>query len=348
MYKTKVVILVVLVLCLCKVCIDIGNHSHYTMEILGTSEINENSKRTDVLSSSHREIINRMRGVCDLIDKGHYDASKDLRNRLDASAWNQSTLIALVDHYQQVVYCQVPKVGTTSWNVMYKKLAERDRRQRVEFFKTNLSNHWDDSIKPAHRYEDLYKLGFSRLSRGSDAHNEVRLGLPDPRAHYFKFLVVRHPLERLASGFMNQVNRDNIMIAELNKKLMQHGEQKHDGPYIPFEIFLKYAALPDSELTHRRDIHWRTIQNICEPCQIHYNFVARMETLTSDLEMLLQQLNAEEFIDSFPTANTGRVSINKYQDMYRNISPSILKAVMDKYQADADMFGYSMKDYLND
>ena len=52
---------------------------------------------------------------------------------------------------------------------------------------------------------DLYKLGFNRLSRGSHAHNEVEDGLPDPREEYYKFMVVRHPLERLASAYNNKV-----------------------------------------------------------------------------------------------------------------------------------------------
>ena len=55
-----------------------------------------------------------------------------------------------------------------------------------------------------HRH--LFRYGYSRLSRRTSAHTETRYGLPDPRHHYYKFLVARHPLDRLASAYLNQVN----------------------------------------------------------------------------------------------------------------------------------------------
>ena len=49
------------------------------------------------------------------------------------------------------------------------------------------------------------KYGFQRLSRGSTTGNEAAYHLPNPREKYFKFVMVRHPLQRLASAYLNQM-----------------------------------------------------------------------------------------------------------------------------------------------
>ena len=64
----------------------------------------------------------------------------------------------------------------------------------------------------------MYKVGFNRLTRGNDAHSEVKDHLPDPRTDYFRFLVVRHPLERLASAYYDKVYHEPgaIKVPHLN------------------------------------------------------------------------------------------------------------------------------------
>ena len=51
------------------------------------------------------------------------------------------------------------------------------------------------------RYSRYFDSGVSQLSIGAQSHREARKGFIDPRENYFKFLVARHPLERLGSAF---------------------------------------------------------------------------------------------------------------------------------------------------
>ena len=51
----------------------------------------------------------------------------------------------------------------------------------------------------------FHELGFNHVSIGEDSHRETKDGLPDPRLKYYKFMIVRHPLERLASAFLDKV-----------------------------------------------------------------------------------------------------------------------------------------------
>ena len=51
------------------------------------------------------------------------------------------------------------------------------------------------------------EFGINLLANGDDG-REVRDGLPDPRLEYYKFLIARHPLERLASAYLDKVARN--------------------------------------------------------------------------------------------------------------------------------------------
>ena len=68
-------------------------------------------------------------------------------------------------------------------------------------------------------FRDFSQFGFNRLSRGTEAHNELTQGFPDPRTTYYKFMVVRHPLERLASAY-NQIISGKTLSSFPNQKNM--------------------------------------------------------------------------------------------------------------------------------
>ena len=82
---------------------------------------------------------------------------------------------------------------------------------------------------------------------------------------------------------------------------------------------------------------------MCEPCGITYDYVARQETLDADLNQLLPKFKAIEKKAIFPHLNNNHQT--SYRAMYDDIPLSILQPVLDKYQADADMFGYTFDKY---
>ena len=86
-------------------------------------------------------------------------------------------------------------------------------------------------------------------------------------------------------------------------------------------------------------------QEICEPCHIKYDFIAKLETLADDLELLLPKLKAPFLMGSFPKQHS--TSHTTYGNMYKNVSRSLMDAVKDKYRADGELFGYDMNVYDN-
>ena len=84
----------------------------------------------------------------------------------------------------------------------------------------------------------LSHLGFHYLLTGYEAHREEKEGLPDPREAYYKFAVVRHPLERLASAFFQKVSA----IRPHDNKHAEEDGPLLEGSYIIKDIKVMFAC----------------------------------------------------------------------------------------------------------
>ena len=80
---------------------------------------------------------------------------------------------------------------------------------------------------------------------------------------------------------------------------------------------------------------------------MEYDYISHTETIDEDALKLLPKFNADDQIDKFPRRNKGNSSrSSNYLSLYHNVSHHVVQAVMDKYQVDADMFGYNFDDYI--
>ena len=88
------------------------------------------------------------------------------------------------------------------------------------------------------------------------------------------------------------------------------------------------------------------LQEACQPCAIKYDFIAKLETLNGDLELLLPKINATFLVGHFPGSNSERKEKRKmYNYFTRNVTRSLLEAIKVKYKYDAELFGYDMDKY---
>ena len=74
--------------------------------------------------------------------------------------------------------------------------------------------------------------------------------------------------------------------------------------------------------------------------------MARQETLDADLDQILPKLASLQIKDKFPHVHPNKEAPPSYRTMYYDIPLSILQPVLDKYKADADMFGYTFDEYI--
>ncbi len=171
-------------------------------------------------------------------------------------------------------------------------------------------------------------------SLGDRNEQYVSLYLEDAiRKHsdYRKYIIVRHPLQRVVSGFF-----------EVQKKHDPEGKIKNFT-----------QALRDYILNEVFNPHWMEFYDACHPCDVKYDAVLKAETLETDIEALNRkfQLGSDKEFPMFHlSANPDFHNANhtKYDAILRDLErtePELFRDLLCKYDVDMKMFGYQWKEH---
>ncbi|ELT88853.1 hypothetical protein CAPTEDRAFT_190665 [Capitella teleta] len=174
------------------------------------------------------------------------------------------------DEKHRIVICALPKTGITSWKGFLMKLA------------TGLDKH----LGPSHNEENLMKHGVTTVKEGR---------FPDKYRSYYKFIEVRHPFTRLISAY-----KDKVFNQTSNKLCM--GRVHADFP--TWLQFAEYVANGNSSCVNR---HWMPYNKLCPICEIKFDAVTKLETISTDVDQLLRRHNFT----------------NKYQFGQLNVRPGV-------------------------
>ena len=167
---------------------------------------------------------------------------------------------------------------------------------------------------------------------------------------YFAFMMVRHPLERLASSYHNKLK---LNITKFYKKHFGRTiigkyrynpsiESLQQGNDVTFEEFLKYLSEFDN--LSLLDEHWKPFYHVCHPCAIKYNAIGHMENMSDDIEYILQRSGLKGVI-SYPIAKRpkGKPPASELLIQYlQNVSHDLVGKVWKRFEIDFKMFNYSI------
>ncbi len=210
-----------------------------------------------------------------------------------------------------LAFCHVPKAASTFWlNVLAKSM-------NLEFD------------------EDVHNGLLSRSVADSD-------GL-------FNLAFVRHPLSRLVSAYVNKFvnNRDEKFI----KPMVRFLKRKSRNPLkaqtrIGFREFVEFAL---DEIERRRishgSFHWMPMRNMCGFCQRPFHFIGKVETMQSDVEVLLRKFPglkpAIKAVEERPNAALAKAKDEHVTEKYLKQLPEDLQVrLCQVYKIDFEMFGY--------
>lgn len=191
-----------------------------------------------------------------------------------------------------------------------------------------------------------------------------------------KFMIVRHPFERLVSAFRDKLENTNIgkehgvdhYYQKYGRKIVakyrQGGvnaapppnrySQDMDDPTLPkpkgteptFPEFVNY--LIDTDLLLYSDDHWMPYYLHCTPCLVEYDIIAKFETLDRDQSYVVQRAGLQGRIKPFWKHLTkGKKTADTVSKYFATITKVELIKLYSKYRLDFELFDYSIDEYLD-
>ncbi|XP_071944870.1 carbohydrate sulfotransferase 11-like, partial [Antedon mediterranea] len=157
----------------------------------------------------------------------------------------------LVNEKHKLVFCQTPKVGSTSWcRIMLNRFAMRER--------------------------NMYPFPLSKQK--------------DILANYTKFMFVRHPFTRLLSAFNGKMKKKDGKyqrgIEKYVNKIKDH--YKWDRNATEDVEFVDFINMVVSNVDN---VHWSEMYKVCGSCDIHYDVIEHFEDMTNDAKYILKISN---------------------------------------------------------
>ena len=194
-----------------------------------------------------------------------------------------------LDH--ELVYCPIYKVASGTWTTNFLRLSQFN--------------------------QDLPKWQrFSKLHGASESTSRGLFPPPDvSRAKQkkllkksTKFLVVRHPFDRIISAYTGKIANPSPkprfykqVQAEILKNYRTAVNPDHPTP--TFSEYVHYLLHQTDDLRHPRE--WRGVDcvqsyySVCVPCDVEYDVIIKLETHDQDTEYLIRKLNLTELQEPF-------------------------------------------------
>jgi len=161
---------------------------------------------------------------------------------------------------------------------------------------------------------------------------------------YFKFVFVRHPLDRLLSAFREKFRLVPEYMHSYGRRIIRQyranatTESLERGDDVTLEEFVRFMV--DTGLRFRKDVHWTSQYKLCQPCAISYDFIGHYETLWSDGDYVLQRLGINSDV-RFPRWTKNRTHNQPYESAYDSVRPEYMKRLKKLYSRDYEFFGYT-------
>ena len=227
----------------------------------------------------------------------------------------------------QVVYCPIPKVATTNWKRIF-QILEGHATYPMEII---------NGAK-------VHQLNYSTFKNINQYEQNILMN------RFYTFLFVRHPFERLLSAYKDKfANPDNNYYPkEIGSKILKKFRNNTDntdyssGNGVTFVEFIKYVIY-EFEIQKAVDNHWNTIHNLCQPCQVKYDYIGKFEALFVDSDNVFTEIGMDKTL-TFPNQGANskhpiKKSLLLFQ-MFSQLPLNTLTRLYQIYHADFNAFGY--------
>ncbi|XP_071103646.1 uncharacterized protein [Haliotis cracherodii] len=210
----------------------------------------------------YRKRRNHVKNACKKLNRSHNITAKELR------------LQTSVVHSPNLLYCAIPKCGTTFWRRVVVALTRKDPTIRSPF----LLSYSDFNVNKAAFNRTLLKpKNFPALQ------NLLNNSL--------KFVFTRNPYHRLFSSYVDKIYAPNNQFWEVIAKkaaLLVRKDNRDPnatcGQDLTFGEMVRYL----NTLSPRKyDEHFLPASLKCDVCSVEYDVIGKMETFIKDMSYIL-------------------------------------------------------------
>ncbi|XP_045136780.1 carbohydrate sulfotransferase 11-like isoform X2 [Portunus trituberculatus] len=229
-------------------------------------------------------------------------------------------IFLLVDDRHKALYCFVPKVSCTTWKSIWMILTGM----------TTIKNPLD--IKPyvPHLLQEEMMLAKQPYNT-SVLENKLNT--------YTKLLIVRDPYERLLSAYKNKLEhgKNHTYWGRYVRQIIKYNKKHGAGANTEF-TFSAFVNYVNSLTEPHFNEHWRPYHQLCFPCAIKYDVIAKYETLTDDSERFLRLIGAPDDLH-YPSYLPSKTASLLPQYM-ANLSRAQRHDLYQVYRRDFEAFQY--------
>ncbi len=171
---------------------------------------------------------------------------------------------------------------------------------------------------------------------------------------YYKFMIVRNPLERLVSAFRNKIEpplsrehldrfphflKVNILEQYRNSELHQWKARTNLNISVTFSEFVLYFI---ETAVMKMNEHFRPTLDLCHPCLIKYDFYGNFRNYSSDVAQLIEKFGtSREFYRDRSLHSSSEQTSRKMAAYYGRLSPRERVRLLGKLYDDL-LFYYTL------
>ena len=237
-----------------------------------------------------------------------------------------------VDESHKVLGCLHSKVGSTTWAaILCNNSMENPLPKYTRFFRQCMDKN------------RIYHLGDHKEYTKEDIVHRIKT--------YYKFMVVRHPLDRLVSAWIDKflhpkdfdyilLNRHGPAILSKYRPWLSEAQIK-SGKGVFFQEMIQYI------LAGHQNAHWDgPYSRTCQPCRINFDAIVKLETFNSDVAPIINNKLKGRSIGTVVNKH-GKTSWDKQfvkvLSEYKNVSKADFENTVKKYMDDFIQYGYGFQ-----
>ena len=257
----------------------------------------------------------------------------------------------LIPPKHKIAYCRLAKVGNQAWKTyLIPLISNQKMREKVLKLKSN------GLPLPLNTMNNLFS------PKNVDT-NHRKMSEYLTMEKYFTFVFVRHPLDRLVSAYSDKLLRSKPVAQFKNYLVKNYGQ-------VNFQNFLRMVLTSMDKCNSQTttcfnsniNIHWQPYYQLCEFCDVEYDYIGRIETFNHDVQEVLIQANLTEYIplqniklvhqsttmskSQFEVDENGIQAKELTKQYFKNVEQSIVKQIIQYYELDFLLFQYSTRDIL--